>query len=391
MEAKPRPLLGSLLGLLLGIVVVALLWQLGVVPPDQVVLFGVLAVTVFLATIILTQRVALVRKRFVVVTVLCGLMAGVAVAGIPNMIAGGSISDGCFADGTSSLDSKTPDTTSIADPFDLTRTDSVAWTGESAGIFTDWNSAIGINVGGFPVKIWSGSSANEDQKQSNSGVEDVAGRLADIEDSTSVTLAGIYHVYGNLKANEGGCDMSAYVRVEGEGAFAGTLNTALWITLGVLIIVILIMSMVVRRSIRSAAVAAGGTTVITGQAGPAPTAPAAEPSPTENRAKESAPPAESGRQAQPETQRPEHQAKNKPERAPRERSVGGEHAGDAAPGDPGDPVGPEGQEPMPGGDEGMEPRPEGDVPGDAGEPGSSSPADSPDGSPSSEGDDKPGG
>ncbi|PKQ18270.1 MAG: hypothetical protein CVT68_04230, partial [Actinobacteria bacterium HGW-Actinobacteria-8] len=302
MEAKPRPLLGSLLGLLLGIVVVALLWQLGVVPPDRLVLFGVLAVTIFLVTIILTQRVALVRKRFIMVTVLCGLMAGVAVAGIPDMIAGGSISDGCFAEGTSSLDSKTPDTTSIADPFELTRTDSVAWTGESTGVFTDWNSSIGIDVGGFPVEIWSGSSANEDQKQANSGVEDVAGRLADVEESVGLTLAGIYHVYGTLDANEGGCDMSAYVRIPSEGAFTGTMNLSLWGSLAVLIFIILIMAGVVRQSITKAAgVAAGGVTVITGSPGPAPTAPAAEPSPTENRAKESAPPAERGRQVPLET------------------------------------------------------------------------------------------
>jgi len=279
MIAKPRPLLGSLLGLLLGIVVVALLWQLGVVPPDRVVLFGVLAVTTLLVTVILTQRVALVRKRFVTVAVVCGLMGGFAIAGIPDAVAGGSISDGCSASGTSSIDSRTPDDTSIADPFDIARTDSVAWTGESTGVFTDWNSAIGIDVGGFPVKIWSGSSANEDRKQSNSGVEDVAGYLADIEDSTGAKLAGTYHVYGKLDAAEGGCTMSAYVRVEGEGAFAGTVNIGLWVALATLIIVILIMSVVVRRSISRSVVAAGPATIATSTS--APTQPQA-PSPTEH-------------------------------------------------------------------------------------------------------------
>jgi hypothetical protein len=302
MEAKPRPLLGSLLGLLLGIVVVALLWQLGVVPPDRLVLFGVLAVTIFLVTIILTQRVVLVRKRFILVTVVCGLMAGVAAAGIPSAIAGGSISDGCFAEGTSSLDSKTPDATSISDPFDMTRADSVAWIGESTGVFTDWNSSIGIDVGGFPVEIWSGSSANDDKEQSNSGVEDVATRLADIEESTGVTLAGIYHVYGDLDANEGGCDMSAYVRLPGEGAFAGTLNLVLWGTLAVLVIIILIMAGVVRRSISmAAAVAASGPTVVTGASTPSPAPPA---------------PAQWQQPEQPTTEQP----------GP------GDHAGDAAPG-----------------------------------------------------------
>ena len=73
MEAKPRPVLGSVLGLLLGIVVVALLAQLGVLPPDRLVLFGVLAVSdSALVTIMLTQRTALVRKRFIMVMVVAG-------------------------------------------------------------------------------------------------------------------------------------------------------------------------------------------------------------------------------------------------------------------------------------------------------------------------------
>ena len=276
MNARPRPLLGSLLGLLLGIVVVALLWQLGVAPPDRLILFGVLALTVLVVTVILTQRVALVRKRFVVIRVLCGLMAGVAVAGIPDVVAGGSLTDGCSASGTSSLDSKTPDQTSLADPFDVTRTDTVVWTGESQGVFTDWNGALGIDVGGFPIKIWSSSSANEDKERSNAGSEDVAAYLEDIEGSTGITLAGTYHVYGSLDAAEGGCDMSAYVRVEGAGAFAGALNIALWIALAVLLITILIMALVVRRSITNAVAAGGATTVVTGDPGhpgPAPLAP----------------------------------------------------------------------------------------------------------------------
>lgn len=99
MQAKPRPLLGALLGLSLGIVIVALLSQLGVVPPDRLIQFGVLAVTMSLVTVILTQRKALVRKRFILVMVLSGLMAGVAAAGVPQTIAGGSMTDGCYAEG----------------------------------------------------------------------------------------------------------------------------------------------------------------------------------------------------------------------------------------------------------------------------------------------------
>jgi hypothetical protein len=90
-------------------------------------------------------------------------------------IAWGSIADGRSADATSSLDSKTPAQTSIADPFDVTGTNTVQWNAQSAGI---------------------------------------------------------YHVYGHLDADQRVCDMSAYVRVRGAGPLAGTLNTASWIALG---------------------------------------------------------------------------------------------------------------------------------------------------------------
>lgn len=378
MEAKPRPLLGSFLGLLLGIFVVALLWQLGVVPPDRLIFFGVLSVAIALVTIILTQRTVLVRKRFILVMLLSGLLAGVAVAGIPETIAGGSISDGCSATGTSSLDSKTPDQTSLADAFDVTRTDTVQWTAESAGVFTNWTSALGMKVGGFPVKIWGGSSANEDGKQSNSGSADVASYLADIEGGTGITLTGIYHVYGHLNADEGTCDMSAYVRLPSEGAFAGTLNMGLWIALGGLILIIAIMAGVVRHSITRAARAA---------VGPSAAAVATAPPPKEKLAAEPVQRTDAGRQAQSETDRRPRKQADKPERPARETPGREPHARDEALGEP---MGAEGQDPMLGGEQVMEQPATGDALGDADELGGSSPAvepDAPDAPPS--GDEKP--
>ena len=259
MEAKPRPLLGSLLGLLLGIATVALLWQLGVVPPDRLVLFGVLAIMIALVTIVLTQRTVLVRKRFILVMVLCGLMAGVAVAGIPDAVAAGSITDGCSANATSSLASKTPDQTSIADPFDVTRTDTVKWNAKSAGVLTNWRGSLGVDVGGFQVMIWSASSATKDLPTALAGSADVASLLGDIGGGTGIRLAGIYRMYGHLDANQRVCDMSGYVQVQGDGAFTGTLNMALWIALGALGLIVVIMAGVVRYSITQSARATGGT------------------------------------------------------------------------------------------------------------------------------------
>jgi hypothetical protein len=246
--------------MLIGIVVVALLWQLGVVPPDRLVLFGVLAATIALVTIMLTQRAVLVRKRFIVVMALCGLMAGVAVEGIPDAISAGSLSEGCSAEGTSSLDSKAPDQTSIADPLDVTKTDTLQWNAGSTEPLTNWRGALGMDVGGFQVMIWSASSASEDIPKSLSGSADVASYLGDLDGGTGVALAGMYHLYGSLDADQRTCDMSAYVRVHGEGAFAGTLNVALWIALGSLILVVVVMGGVVRHSItRSARAAVRGS------------------------------------------------------------------------------------------------------------------------------------
>ncbi|NYI41117.1 hypothetical protein [Demequina lutea] len=386
MDAKPRPLLGSLLGLLLGIVVVALLWQLGVVPPDRLVLFGVLAVTVALVTIILTQRTVLVRKRFVMLMVLSGLLAGVAVAGIPDAIAGGSITDGCSADGTSSLGSKTPAQTSIADPFAVTRTDTVQWTAGSTAVLTNWRSALGMDVGGFQVKTWSGSSANNDQKQSNSGSAAVASHLKDIEGSTGITLAGIYHMYGHLDADQRTCDMSAYVRVQGEGAFTGALNRGLWIALGALSLITIIMAGVVRHSItRAARAAASGLAPMAAAQPPATSKPPAEPTQ----------PSEAGRQTSTDTRSRPPQEPNKAAPASRETPGSNVRATDNAPVEQMGARGVEptqGVEPMPGNGEAAVPGADGDVLPETDNPGATTPlSDGPEAPPITDSPDRPAG
>ena len=186
----------------------------------------------------------------------------------------GSITDGCSATATSSLDRKTPAQTSIADPFDVTRTDTAQWNARSAGVLANWRGSLGVDIGGFQVMIWSASSATEDLPKSLSGSADVASYLGDIEGGTGITLAGIYHVYGHLDADQRVCDMSAYVRVQSEGPFTGTLNMALWIALwmalwialwialgalGALGLIVVIMAGVVRHSIARSARAAVGT------------------------------------------------------------------------------------------------------------------------------------
>lgn len=393
MEAKPRPLLGSLLGLLLGIVTVALLWQLGVVPPNRLVLCGVLSVTIALVTIILTQRTVLVRKRFVLVMIVCGLVAGVAISGIPDAFATGSISEGCSAGGTSSLDSKTPGQTSITDPFDVTRTDTVKWNAGSTEVLTNWRGSLGVDVGGFKVTIWSASSAAEDLPTSLSGSADVASYLADIEGRTGIRLAGIYRMYGHLGADQRACDMTAYVRVQGEGPFSGTLNTALWVALGAVGLLIVIMAGVVRQSIaRSARAAVGATT-------PEATA---EPHAIRKRPEEPAQPAEGGRQKRSDAGTRSREERNKGARPSKGETSRDVRAGDdshatedalgAEAGAQRDDQAPVDDAGARGEAEAAQTHADGEVPPDMADPGApTSPSDDPEAPPSTDGEDKPAG
>jgi len=65
------------LGLLVGLVIVGLLWQLGVAPPDRFILFGVVAVSIALVEVLLTQTTRRGKKRFVTSMIIAGVFAGV--------------------------------------------------------------------------------------------------------------------------------------------------------------------------------------------------------------------------------------------------------------------------------------------------------------------------
>src|SRR4051794_10190747 len=102
MKPRPKPLVGLLLGLLLGLVIVGLLWQLGVAPPDRFILFGVIAMSIALVELIVTQTVRRGKKRLVSVMIIAGVFGGVALTGIPeSFMDAGTVSDGCSLEATS--------------------------------------------------------------------------------------------------------------------------------------------------------------------------------------------------------------------------------------------------------------------------------------------------
>jgi len=251
MKPRPKPLLGLLLGLLLGIVIVGLLWQLGVAPPDRLILFGVLAVSIALTELLLTQTTRRGKRRFVTVMVIAGIFGGVALTGIPETVLNkGSLSDGCRLTATSAFGSASPTDTSAFDPLDTSPTDSIDWEATTDQLLTNWDSGLGMTVGGIPIPLWTATRPNAEQFTQWSSTETVADYLQRIEEQTGLQLRGTYHVYGYIDADEGTCDMAGYLRVQAEGPFATGLLIALWVAGALLVVMIVWIASSVGRSVK---------------------------------------------------------------------------------------------------------------------------------------------
>ncbi|WP_143340530.1 hypothetical protein [Demequina sp. NBRC 110057] len=253
MSPRPKPLVGALLGLALGVIVSALLWILGVTPPDRLPLFGILAVSTLVGSTLTTLAFRRAAGRYLAVVVLCAVAAGVALTGIPEFTGNGDLSEGCHVSATSSLETEpvTPEGTSPTDPFDMTQTDTVAWTATTDGELVEASPSVALMIGGFAVPLWNGQTAY-DGVLDLAGEDSVAEREDVVRDAVGITLTGTYHLAGQLDGAMGGCTADAYLRVASDGAFGGLLPVLLWILLAVVVVGIAVVSGAVARSIRQA-------------------------------------------------------------------------------------------------------------------------------------------
>ncbi|WP_084037925.1 hypothetical protein [Demequina sp. NBRC 110053] len=264
-EARPKPLVGALLGALLGLIVMALLWIIGVLPPDRLPLFAIVAVLVFAVSWLLTQRPALARGRFTTVIVIAAMLGGVALTGIPEILRGGSLTQACTLEGTSSLETEpvsVAQTTAI-DPFEATATDTIAWSG-SVGIESPEATVdVSLLVGGFEIPLDSATLTNGAGATEWSGSVEVA----PVIDAGALLLTGTYHVAATLYGPDGQCGGDGYLRVAPDSAFSGLLLALLWALLVVVLIVIVMLAVGVRRSIKESdrALAMVGTSAVAGE------------------------------------------------------------------------------------------------------------------------------
>ncbi|WP_062201995.1 hypothetical protein [Demequina salsinemoris] len=263
MRERPKPLLGALLGLLIGLEAAALLTVLGVAPADQTVVWGLASLGALLGTVVLTQRLSLAPRRVLAAMVAAGAAAGMALAGLPELTSGGSISEGCYVtlDSASQEGAVTPEQTSAGDPFTIARDDVLRWDAASDEVLTAWQSTLGIRISGWEPVLWTAEYANEDALTEYSGAERISVGLAAVQEAKGFTPTGVYHVVGTLDAAEGSCTLDMYVRIEPEGLLDGFLMMGLWALGAALVLTFIVLAYDVRSSIKDADTAHLGTHV----------------------------------------------------------------------------------------------------------------------------------
>ena len=251
-EARVLPVLGALLGALIGLVTMALLTVLGVLAPDRLPLFALIGVGIIVGAAMLTQRIDLAKKRLVAAIVVGALFAGVSLTGIPEVTRGGAVSQGCMATGTSSLEPNPlgPANTSAVHGFSMTTTDTVQWTTQTSAPLAAATGTVSLVLGGFSIPIRHIQFEEVPEIMTWSGASSVAHELAAIQDASGFLVTGVYQVAVNVDTDAGECAGNAYLHVAPAGPFDTTLLVLLWVVLAALVIGLLVLTVVVRRSIR---------------------------------------------------------------------------------------------------------------------------------------------
>ncbi len=245
-----KPILGAALGAALAMATVLILQQGGVVPPTRLVLFGALALGLSAGSLLLTvtfRRAVPIALQSVAV-----LLAGFALTGIPAMNDHGSLSDGCGAVATSSVpDTAAPADTSVGAPLEIDPKGTLAYRVTTPVPFENWYYSASMDVGGFPVVIWSGSLPLETFGPVFEGTMDVGDNLTTVEDVTGLSVTGVYHLSGWIGGDGGRCDVDFYVRIPPPTIFSGVILGALWVAVAFILLIAAVYGVQMARLRRS--------------------------------------------------------------------------------------------------------------------------------------------
>jgi hypothetical protein len=226
-QFRGKPVLGAVLGAVIGVIAVLILQQGAVVLPTRLVVFGVLGVATSAGSLLLT--VAYRRGAVAAIHSIAVLAVAFALTGIPAMTARGDVSGPCTVSALSSVpDDGNPADTSVRDPLEIDPVGTLDWRVAFPEPYATWSGAIGVDIAGFWVPVWTQGFSNTARETSREGSEDVRSVIRDVEEISGLTLTGVYHVFASVEAPDGACKADMYVRIAPTSLFSGPILQGLW-------------------------------------------------------------------------------------------------------------------------------------------------------------------
>jgi len=246
-KSPGKPVLGAILGAALGAIAVAILQQGAVLLPTRLVVFGTLGLTASVGSLLLTVTY---RSRAVVaVQSVAALSLAFALTGIPAMFDAGNLDGGCTASAQSGAsDPVTPADTSVLRPLTIDPNGTLLWRAGTPAVFSDWSYSIRVDIAGFPIEAWSDAGSLGTVGPSWEGSEDLSERLGELEDVSGLALTGVYHVWGSIRGDEGGCDADVYFRIAPDNLFAGPILVGLWTAAAITLLVFSVYLIQIRKA-----------------------------------------------------------------------------------------------------------------------------------------------
>ncbi|MEX0913560.1 MAG: hypothetical protein WDZ57_01280 [Demequina sp.] len=232
---SPRPLWGGFLGAAIGLVVVALLWQLAIAPPDRLLLWGTVSLAALGGSFAVSHALAPGRRAFVAVVICASVGVAVALTGLPELARGGSLSGPCVVEVASEgglvhrFDSSA---TSASSPWVLPLDQPLDWEYAVATRQPVTASATGLTVGGFDAVLMR-EVVPTGIGSTDSGTVHAGEQFSQFRTQSGYYPHGVHHVFVTVTAGDEQCVMRAYVSVPPEHPFDGMVLVTLWaLTLG---------------------------------------------------------------------------------------------------------------------------------------------------------------
>jgi hypothetical protein len=251
-QSRGKPVLGAVLGAVVGVIAVLILQQGAVVLPTRLVAFGILGVATSAGSLLLT--VAYRRAAVVAIHSIAVLAVAFALTGIPEMTARGDLSGPCTVSAVSSFpDDGSPAATSVRDPFDIAPGGTLDWRVAFPEPYKAWSGTVGTDIAGFSIPVWTQGFDNIARETSREGSEDVRNDIREVEEISGLTLTGVYHVFASVEVPGAACKADMYVRIAPTSLFSGPILQGLWTCVAIVALIFAAYIVQLRRAPADAA------------------------------------------------------------------------------------------------------------------------------------------